>query len=150
MCVNETLRMFPPFLYNTKTCTKDCELSSPSGDKIKISTDSSIIIPTYAIHHDEDYFNDPEFFCPDRFKDGNLKKFEEQGVFLPFGTGKRKCLGMNFAYVEVKTVVAEIVRNFVVKVNSNTRSDNKLDGSSFVAILEGGIWLDLENIKKTS
>lgn len=152
MCINESLRIFPPLLYSTKLCTDDCELTNKNGQPVLISAGCGVVIPTYAIHHDEDFYPDPEEFKPERFSDenGGVKKCSDQGVFLPFGIGPRKCLGMIYAEAVVKAVVVEIVKHFHVKVNANTRADNKIDGISYVASLEGGIWLDFEAVKKNA
>jgi Cytochrome P450 len=51
-----------------------------------------VLVPVYALHHDPDYFPDPEKFDPERFSDenkGNIKNF----TYLPFGSGPRNCIG---------------------------------------------------------
>lgn len=152
MCINESLRIFPPLLYSTKLCTADCQLMNKNDQPVVVTTGCGVVIPTFAIHHDGDYFPDPEEFKPERFSEqnGGVKKFSDQGVFLPFGLGPRKCLGIQYGHVQIKAVVVEIVKHFNVKVNANTRSDNTIDGISYVASLEGGIWLDFETLKKTA
>lgn len=149
MCLNEALRTFPPILYSTKLCTEECELINKNRKPVVIPSGCGVVISSYAIHHDEDHYPNPESFNPERFKDG-AQKFIDKGVFLPFGLGPRKCLGIHYANVQIKAVVVEIIRNFKIKVNSNTRTDNKLEGISYVAALDGGVWLDFEPIKKTA
>lgn len=152
MCLNESLRIFPPLLYSTKLCTKDCQLMNKNDQPVQVSAGCGVVIPTYAIHHDEDYYPDPEDFKPERFnqENGGMKKLTDQGIFLPFGIGLRRCLGAQYANAQIKAVLVDIVRHFNVKINANTRSDNKIDGISYVASLEGGIWLDFETIKNTA
>lgn len=151
-CILESLRLFPPLLYSTKLCTEDCQLINKNGQPVPVSAGCGVVIPTYTIHHDEDYYPDPEEYNPERFsqENGGVKKYSDQGVFLPFGIGPRKCLGIQFAQAQIKAVIVEIVKHFNVKINANTRTDNKLDGISYVASLEGGVWLDFETIKKTA
>lgn len=51
-----------------------------------------IIIPVYAIHHDEEYFPNPDRFDPDRFdpkrfaSDVDKKLFSQ--IYMPFGAGE--------------------------------------------------------------
>ncbi|KAL5277370.1 hypothetical protein ACFFRR_002544 [Megaselia abdita] len=150
MCINESLRIFPPLLYSTKVCTKDCQLVNKNDQPVLVPAGCGVVIPTYTIHHDEEYYSDPEEFKPERFSETKLKSLSDQGVFLPFGLGPRKCLGVQYANAQVKAVIVEIVRHFNVKMNANTRTDNQIDGISYVASLEGGIWLDFEAIKKSA
>lgn len=152
MCINESLRMFPPHLYSTKICSEDCQLMNKNGQPVLINSGTCVVIPTYAIHHDEDYFTEADVFNPERFslENGGVQKYIDQRVFLPFGSGPRKCLGFQYAYCQTKSIIVEIVKSFNIKLNSNTRTDNKLDGISYVAALEGGVWLDFEAIKKTA
>lgn len=41
----------------------------------------------------------------------------------------------------------EILRNFDIKVNPKTRTDNYYDDTYFMAALKGGIWLDFTERK---
>jgi len=54
---------------------------------------------------------------------------------------------MRFALTQLKSAVVEIVRNFNIKPNPKTRTDNYLDETFFMATLKGGIWLDFEERK---
>lgn len=53
---------------------------------------------------------------------------------------------MRFALTQSKAAIADIVRNFVIKLNPKTRTDNTLTKDSFFGSLEGGVWLDFESI----
>jgi hypothetical protein len=50
------------------------------------------MIPIYALHHDPNYYPDPEVFDPERFTDEN-KNSRPLGTFIPFGDGPRICIG---------------------------------------------------------
>lgn len=40
-----------------------------------------LMIPVYAIHHDPDFYTDPECFIPERFE----TKDRDPNLFMPFG-----------------------------------------------------------------
>lgn len=50
------------------------------------------MLPIYDIHHDEQYYENPSKFDPDRFSDEN-KKHIKPFTYLPFGAGPRICIG---------------------------------------------------------
>lgn len=92
---NEALRMYPPGSFVTRKCTEPIELVAAKDKKIKIDKQLNLIIPIYSIHHDEEYYKNPEKFDPDRFspENGGIKSYRDKGVYLPFGDGPRICLG---------------------------------------------------------
>ena len=62
---------------------------------------------------DKKFWGDPENFRPSRFlsKDG---KFEKKEQFIPFGFGKRVCMGENMAKAELFLFVTGILQRMTV------------------------------------
>ena len=56
----------------------------------------------YLAHRRADRWPEPARFRPERFLESKPTPYE----FLPFGGGVRRCLGMAFALVEMKIVLA--------------------------------------------
>lgn len=84
----ETLRKYPSLPILTRRCTKT--FSMPAGNRIEKG--DRIMIPVWSLHHDPDYFPDPDKFDPERFSSENkptIKPF----TYLPFGEGPRMCIG---------------------------------------------------------
>lgn len=57
------------------------------------------------VHRDAGQYADPDRFDPDRMLDAPLGPT----TWLPFGGGNRRCLGANFALVEVAVVLREVL-----------------------------------------
>jgi unspecific monooxygenase len=60
----------------------------------------------HAIHRDARVFERPDEFLPERFSTAKHSPYE----WLPFGGGTRRCLGMPFAMLEMKLLIASLVR----------------------------------------
>ena len=60
---------------------------------------------------DEDHWGDPEVFRPERFLTDH-GDFRSDEMNLPFGIGRRKCLGESLARMENFLFLSNIFQNF--------------------------------------
>lgn len=102
----ETLRLYPPAWALIRTAARDDEIS---GQKIKAG--DRIVLCPYLIHHDPRYWDDPEEFRPERFDAGKIKSRVKYS-YLPFGAGKRFCLGGQLSQVETILALTTLLRRF--------------------------------------
>ena len=65
----------------------------------------------WLLHHDPDVYPDPFAFRPERFLD------EPPGTYtwIPFGGGRRRCLGASFAMLEMKLALRAALRRFTIE-----------------------------------
>lgn len=62
MCVNETLRLYPPASRAERICNEDWECRG-----LKVEKGTSVIIPIFAMHRDPEFWPEPEVYDPERY-----------------------------------------------------------------------------------
>lgn len=112
--INESMRLSPPFLGIMRVAEKDCQVNG-----IKIDRGTMIAILINNIHRNPDYYSNPDKFDPHRFMSDSGGK-NMTGAFLPFGKGLRKCPGFKFAYLVMKVLLIEIIKNFQISTSPKT------------------------------
>jgi cytochrome P450 len=60
---------------------------------------------TYLMHHNPDLYPNPHEFRPERFID----ETQQARTWLPWGGGRKHCLGRHFALMEVKAIIREVL-----------------------------------------
>lgn len=104
----ETLRKYPPVTATSRRVTKDYQI--PGTQEI-LKKNSCIMILIHAMHHDPEYFPDPDKYDPERFSPENVRK-RNPYTYIPFGAGPRFCVGYSFAVMEIKTLLATLLNNY--------------------------------------
>jgi cytochrome P450 len=64
-----------------------------------------LVPATYLVHHDPEIYEDPYAFRPERFLDSPPGTY----TWIPFGGGRRRCLGASFAMLEMKVVLGSVL-----------------------------------------
>ncbi|KAI9668212.1 MAG: hypothetical protein M1821_001032 [Bathelium mastoideum] len=106
-CLDESLRMMPPNTFGLPRRTP------PEGAPILddyIAGDTSVSMSAYVAHRDEEVFQDPERYLPERWL-GDAGK-ELQPYFVAFSAGARGCIGRNITYLEQYVLLASLLRHF--------------------------------------
>jgi cytochrome P450 len=102
----ETLRLYPPSGFMTRMAKRDTTIS---GLEVKAGT--LVVVSPWLMHRHEKYWQQPEFFDPDRFS-AERERDIVPGTYLPFGLGPRVCAGRSLAMIEGPLLVAELIRKF--------------------------------------
>lgn len=105
-----------------------------------------VFLPTYAFHHDPEFFPNPSKFDPDRFSE-EIKATRHPFAFLPFGEGPRICIGLRFGLIQTKVGLAMLLRNFKFGVCDKTNITLKIDNIHMLFVPLGEVWLNIEKIK---
>ena len=80
----------------------------------------NINIPVYVIHHNPEYWPEPELFRPERFLKENADRIVPFS-WLPFGGGPRACIGERFAMAEMKMAMTKLLSKFTIEADDQTR-----------------------------
>jgi sterol 14-demethylase len=105
--VKEALRLHPPLFMLVRVVMEDFEYKGyhlPAGTWLLIS-------PTVAHRIVGGPFRDPLAFDPDRYAPPR----EEDKIdyaYIPFGGGRHKCMGNAFALLQVKAILAVLLRHY--------------------------------------
>ena len=104
--LKEALRLYPPAaILFTRRALKDLQVGPwtvPQGHLLAFTT--------YVIQRDARWFESPDDFKPERFLPGAPDI--PRGVWMPFGTGPRVCIGQHFAMLEMGLIAAMLMQRF--------------------------------------
>jgi cytochrome P450 len=99
--VHETLRHKPVFLFAIPR-----EVVKPIGvGGWTYRPPAHLVGCTYLMHHNPDLYPNPHEFRPERF----LEETQQPRTWLPWGGGRKHCLGRHFALMEVKTILRQVL-----------------------------------------
>uniref|UniRef100_A0A1B6LYT0 Cytochrome P450 n=1 Tax=Graphocephala atropunctata TaxID=36148 RepID=A0A1B6LYT0_9HEMI len=147
--VQEAQRKYPVMYAYVRECTRPITLDI-DGKSVNIPVGSPVVVPVYAIHHDPQYYPDPEVFDPERFSEEN-KALRPAYTYMPFGEGPRICPGVRFAMAQVKLLVASIVSKYKILRCDKTPDRLTLSrGSMFLVVPNEKQWVHLEKRKLCS
>jgi cytochrome P450 len=104
--INEILRLKPVLPNAEPRLTKKPVRIGP----IEYPPGVSLLASAYLIHHDPDIYPEPRALKPERF----LDKAPGTYTWIPFGGGRRRCLGASFALQEMKIVMRAVLSRYAI------------------------------------
>nr|AEV93477.1 ferulate 5-hydroxylase [Caragana korshinskii] len=106
--IKETLRLHPPIPLLLHETAEDATVSGyfvPKGSRVMINA--------WAIGRDKDSWEDPEEFKPSRFLNSSAPVFKGSNFeFIPFGSGRRSCPGMQLGLYALDLALAHLLHCF--------------------------------------
>lgn len=126
--IEESMRLYPPSWLIERQAIADDVLGGydvPAG--------STVYVATYLLHHDPRSWPNPEGFDPRRFLPENRQVvFPSPGgdpnpparpryAYLPFGAGQRQCIGLGFARIQAKLLLAMLTQRYLFDLAPGAR-----------------------------
>ncbi|XP_028807257.1 cytochrome P450 84A1 [Neltuma alba] len=106
--LKETLRLHPPIPLLLHETAEDAEVSG-----YYIPKKSRVMINAWAIGRDKNSWEDPDSFKPSRFLKQGVADFKGSNFeFIPFGSGRRSCPGMQLGLYALDMAVAHLLHCF--------------------------------------
>ncbi|HUG83875.1 MAG TPA: cytochrome P450, partial [Euzebya sp.] len=105
--IDETMRLYPPLFVQPRT---PLEPEVIRGYHIPAGSTFLALCP-YVTHRHREFWDNPEGFDPDRFAPAKAKE-RHRFAYFPFGGGPRKCIGDQFALVQMKVITAMTLQRY--------------------------------------
>ncbi|XP_055541944.1 probable cytochrome P450 313a4 [Wyeomyia smithii] len=122
MVIKESMRLIPAGAAIARVCEKEIQVGGYT-----IPANSQIVIPILKVHRDKNIWGErSEQFDPEHFSPENCAK-RHPYAFLGFSAGIRNCIGVKYSLVNLKIVLAKLVKNY------RFSTDLKLADLKFVA-----------------
>jgi cytochrome P450 len=102
--MKEAMRLYPPAYIVARSALRDTSVGG-----LAIRKDEVVLIAPWLLHRDPRNFSDPLRFDPNRFspdREAALPRF----AYMPFGGGRRICIGNQFALMEGQIILSTIAR----------------------------------------
>ncbi|KAJ8041139.1 Cytochrome P450 2U1 [Holothuria leucospilota] len=92
-----------------------------------------IFFNLWGVLNDQDYWKDPEVFRPSRFLSEDGKTVIEHERFIPYGLGRRVCLGKNVAKMQLFLYLTYLLQRFSFSIPDEDPKPS-LDGLQAIQI----------------
>ena len=122
--VSEALRLYPPAYHINRDALLADEISG-----IPVKAGDTIGVSPYLLHRHPEFWSRPERFDPQRFMPGSAST-PPRYAYLPYGGGRRICMGASLAGLELTLVLAALAQSVRIELPSGvplrTRADATL------------------------
>lgn len=102
--IKESLRLLPTIPFVAREVHEDVDFNGKT-----IPAGAIVMVHILAAHRDPRHHAEPDAFEPERFageRAGAMHPFS----FLPFSGGPRNCIGQRYAMLQIKSVLATLLR----------------------------------------
>ncbi|MGB7337293.1 MAG: cytochrome P450 [Phototrophicaceae bacterium] len=112
--IKESMRVLPPVVWIQRIANEGACLGNH-----RIGKGSNVILSHYMTHHDPDLYSNSHAFDPYRWQTIKPASYE----YMAFSAGPRRCIGAEFAMMEMKICLAMILQRYQLELLPNTQID---------------------------
>jgi len=109
--IKETERMRPPLVMLMRAVMEPFRVGG-----YELGPGSLAIASPAVTHRLPAIYSDPDRYDPDRFAPGREEDRKASYSLIGFGGGKHRCIGMVFAYQQLKVIWASILRRYDIEL----------------------------------
>lgn len=119
--IKETLRLYPPAQALAKMCVKDTSLGPYS-----IKKGARVLVLVGEVQKNKDCWGETaDLFDPSRFLPGATNGPTHEYAWLPFSSGPRACLGMQFSLIEARIILARMMQRYTFRLHKDAQVKEK-------------------------
>jgi len=97
---DETLRIYPTAPWIARSSKKDLTING-----LDLPAGTPVVMTPYLMHHNAEYFEDPQDYRPERFLGNNSP---DPLTYVPFSVGAHQCIGREIALMEGPMIMSRI------------------------------------------
>jgi cytochrome P450 len=112
--IKETLRLLPPLPFNLRIAQAPFQLGP-----YELLKGTNVVWSAAVTHRIPALYPQPQRFMPERWRMLDPSPYE----YIPFGGGPRRCLGAEFALLEMRLVLPLIVQRFRLSLAEGVKID---------------------------
>jgi len=112
LVLKETLRINAPVGMLARQALADTAV-----DGHYIPKGTNVMLSIFQMHRMEPWWRDPDTFDPERFSPERAEDQTHKYVWVPFGGGVHKCIGMHFGTMEVKAIIHQLLLRYTLHVD---------------------------------
>jgi cytochrome P450 len=109
--IKETLRLYPPLSTLPKFSNQSFEYGG-----YQIPANAMVITYPIHTHYMDEYWDVPTSFDPERFSSERAEQKRHPYSWVPFSGGAHMCIGLHFADMQIKLVIAELLKRYTFEV----------------------------------
>jgi sterol 14alpha-demethylase len=109
--IKEALRLHPPLILLLRAATRELEVQGyrvPAGALVGAT-------PAISNRIAAD-FPDPDSFVPQRYAEPRQEDLVNRWTWIPFGAGRHRCVGANFAMIQLKAIFSVLLRDWTFEL----------------------------------
>ncbi len=109
--VKEALRLHPPLILLLRMAARELDVQGyrvPAGALVGAT-------PAISNRIAAD-FPDPDLFRPERYAQARQEDLINRWTWIPFGAGRHRCVGANFAMIQLKAIFSVLLRDWAFEL----------------------------------